>query len=281
MGGSGSSVNFEQSPQQRWLWENFSQPYMQKLAGGNIDLPSMYDIPESPSPYQVPDISSMMPTGDWFGSLDPSIKAGIRSPYEDAGRQMLEIMGAKGQTGSVSSPYSGSAASATGKFWEEAARGMGQQGWNMISPALQQGWQAQLGSNIAGYGQDVNQWQTSLGRNMNEYQAQLASAMMPYQMLPGITQQSLPYPVVDPGDPGFFAEFLLPMMQLTAPFGASGAASAWSKQTPATVYPMGGGVPSSMLGMYGGTGGATGSAGTLLGVGSAGASVGSLPWYLL
>lgn len=169
MGGSGPSLDFKRSKQQKWLWD-WAQPFWENLSAGN--MPDMWD---------VPDISSMMPGKNWWADLDPNIKAGIREPYEDASRQMLEVMGAKGQIGSASSPYSGSSQTATGKFWEDAATGMAGQGWNMVSPALTAGWNAEL------------------QRNMGQYQQN----MMPFQMLPQATQMSMPYPVVDPGTPGF------------------------------------------------------------------------------
>ncbi len=89
-------------------------------------------------------------------------------------------MGAKGQVGSGSSPYSGSAQTAIGSFWNDAGTSMAGQGWNMVSPALRAGWQAELGQN----------------------QAQYQQQMMPYGMLPGVTEMAMPYPVVDPGSPG-------------------------------------------------------------------------------
>lgn len=168
MGGSGPSMDFKQSGLQKFL-EQWARPFWENMSSGNM-----------PDMWEVPDISQMMPGEGWWEGLDSDIKAGIREPYEDASKQMLEVMGAKGQTGSSASPYSGSSATATGSFWADASKGMANQGWGMVSPALQQGWQAQLGQNQAQYAQD----------------------MMPYGMLPGATQMAMPYPVVNPGTPG-------------------------------------------------------------------------------
>jgi hypothetical protein len=162
-------MDFKQSKQGKWLW-NWAQPFWENMSSGNM-----------PNMWEIPDTSQMMPGEGWWEGLDPNIKAGIREPYEDASRQMLEVMGAKGQTGSAASPYSGSSQTATGQFWADAGTGMANQGWGMVSPALQQGWQAQLMQNQGQYAQD----------------------MMPYGMLPGATQMSMPHPTVDPGTPGF------------------------------------------------------------------------------
>lgn len=169
MGGSGPSMDFKSSPWQKYI-QDWLKPFMNNMSTGNM-----------PDMWEIPDISSMMPGKNWWEDLDPNIKAGIREPYKDASKQMLEVMGAKGQVGSASSPYSGSSQTATGKFWEDAAGGMAQQGWGMVSPALQQGWGAQLAQNQGQYGQE----------------------MMPYGMIPGMSQQAAPYPTVNPGSGGY------------------------------------------------------------------------------
>ena len=169
MGGSGPSLDFKQTGFQNWL-QNWAQGFWKNMKKGNM-----------PKMWKIPNINKMMPKEGWWEDLDPNIRAGIREPHEEASRQMLEVMGAKGQIGSGSSPYSGSSQTATGKFWEDAATDMAVQGWNMVSPALTAGWNARL------------------QRNMGKYQ----QSMLPYEMLMGATQMSQPYPVVDPGSPGF------------------------------------------------------------------------------
>lgn len=171
--GDSPDFDWEQSPEMAWLWQNVAQPLWQQLMGGG---PTVTPVP--------------MPTEGWFEGLDPSIKSGIREPYEYASKQLMEQMGAKGQTGSAMSPYSGSAQTAAGRFWSDAATGMGQQAWGMINPNAMAQWGMQQQANF-----------------------------LPYQMLPGVTQQSLPYPVVTPGSPGM----LQGLSQLLSPLAAGWA----------------------------------------------------------
>jgi len=188
MGDSSPSVSFEQSPQQQQLW-SLAYPYWQNLYGGQ--MPGLYNVPALPSAADY--FAATMPTGDWWANLDPSIKAGIRAPYEDASQQMMEQMGARGQIGGQSTPYSGTGQAALGTFWDKAGQGMAQTGWGMMHPGLMA--QAQ-----AGWGGAMQGWGAELGREQAGYQ----QSMLPYQMLPGMTQQAMPYPVVDPGGGGFW-----------------------------------------------------------------------------
>jgi hypothetical protein len=192
-----------------------SAPGLPSMQGVLSGVP-MYDVPQQPT-YDIPDVRSMMPGATWWGDLDPSIKAGIRAPYEDASQQLAEQLGAKGMTGSGASPYSGQAQAGLGQFWADAAPAMAQQGWGMVAPALGAGWGAELSRNQFGL---QNQWAANLQRNqlgyeqgiqenLTDYQNQIkqlqsdyATSMqawqMPYGMM-GMTPQLLPTGILGSG----------------------------------------------------------------------------------
>ena len=138
---------------------------------------SGYDVPGyGVSGYGVPNIQSMMPSQRWYSDLSPEVMAGIRAPYEDASKQLTESLGYS--AGSPMAGASGVLGGSQAKFWADAGTQMGQQAWNMVSPALQQGWQAGLGQNQYLAGQQnlaaQNLWGADIGRQQNIWGAQLA-----------------------------------------------------------------------------------------------------------
>ena len=111
----------------------------------------------------------MMPTSQWYGSIAPEVKQGIMAPYDDAANQMLEVMGARGQTGSPGSGYTGAAGAALGELYADAGKDLGLNLWQMSAPAATAGWQANLARNmnqfnlgqqeaLADYGTAMNVW---------------------------------------------------------------------------------------------------------------------------
>ena len=163
-------------------YQSYNVPGQQTGVGYNVPGQQTgvgYNVPTSPGAqgYNVPNIQSMMPTGDWYNNLDPSIMAGIRQPYTDASRQLTESMG--GSAGSARGGPTGALGSSQADFWSKAGTQMGQQAWGMVSPALQQGWGAQLGANQYGAQTQnaLNQqgWQAALGAN--QYGAQTQNAL--------------------------------------------------------------------------------------------------------
>jgi hypothetical protein len=203
MGGQ-PDVRFKPSHQQNWIFKQL-QPIIEGLGlmgEEQLGMPGMGmpSAPRMPSAagvplYDVPDISTMMPTYNWWGDISPEIREGIRAPYEDASLQMMEQMGARGQIGGESTPYSGTGQAALGEFWADAGTGMAQQGWSMVSPALRQGWQAGLGRNITGYQAGIQDWQSEKDRLLQDYTSQKQAWGMPFELL-GLTQATMPYPVV-------------------------------------------------------------------------------------
>jgi hypothetical protein len=176
--GESPELKFKQSPQQQDMW-NTMFPTFQNFMGGNF--PQMYDLP-----------SPVGPTTDWYNNIAPEVRQSLWEPAMEGGRQMMEVMGSKGQTGSPGSPMSGSGSAGMGRLFADYSQGIGQQAWNMMQPGMMADYGAQLGRNIQGY-------QTS---------------MMPFQTAANMLPGTYANPVVQPGSPGLMQG----MMQLASPF---------------------------------------------------------------
>lgn len=138
------------------------------------DIPT-YDIKGyTPGTYEVPDISSMMPTADWYNNIAPEVMAGIRAPYEAGSERLREQLNAIGGLGNQSTGVSGQGASGIGEYWAQATPQIGMSAWNMVSPALQAGWQADLSKGIydANAGTTASQYLTGLENQRNVWGAQ-------------------------------------------------------------------------------------------------------------
>ena len=119
-----------------------------------------------------------MPTGQTMSSISPAVWSGIMQPYQKVESQLMETLGAGGQLGSARGGFSGEGAAGLGKYWADVAPGIGMQAWNMISPALQQGWGAGLQREQALWGE------------------QLQEAKYPWQAGPSYLSMSMPQPYV-------------------------------------------------------------------------------------
>jgi len=166
---SGSSSNFFgkatgkyiQTPQAqaalKQLWPGLTQLGNALSSGG-----ALYNVPQAP-----------MPTQGWFSGLDQSIQSGIMEPYTLASQQLAEQLGSYGQLGSARGGVSGAGAAGLGRFWEDAAQGMGTQAWNMINPNA-----------------------------MAQYQAQVQSQQLPWATFPSMFGSAMPTPYINQGTSG-------------------------------------------------------------------------------
>ena len=206
----------------------------------------MYDIPgynvgsySTPNynvgSYRTADPTQAMPTSAWYNSLAPEVKAGLYAPYAEAGQGLMEAMGARGQAGGASTPYTGALGAGLGRIASEAAQNVGLNAWQMTSPALMAGMQAENQRNRDVYQQQsfgnqalfnanlmgnrdvwqqqqlANQamWNADLARNMQGYNtgqqervADYNTAMNVWQMpqqLMGMAPQFMPQGIVQPG----------------------------------------------------------------------------------
>jgi hypothetical protein len=187
----GSSTSYVQSPEQKQIYTALL-PMIQKMTGfttGN-GASSLYDISGAPeyAGYEVPDTSSMMPTGNWWENLDPNIKSGITQPFQEGADQLGEQLLSFGE-GSQMGGASGSMAAGLGNYWAKAAPQMATTGWDMVSPALQQGWQANLLNNM-------NTSEKNYSTDMAEWNAKLNMGQLPYNLLGSMMGGTYSTPVV-------------------------------------------------------------------------------------
>ena len=153
----------------RSLPTRFGQP---SVSAGNIE--NLWPLPS----YNIPSPEYMMPTAATMNAISPDVWSGIMQPYQKVEKQLMETLGAGGALGSAMGGFSGQGAAGLGKYWAEAAPGIGMQAWNMISPALQQGWGA-------GLQQAQNLW----AEQMQQYK-------YPWQAAPSFISMGMPFPYV-------------------------------------------------------------------------------------
>lgn len=194
MGGSSSSTEYAQSPQQAALWRAFSPAFKKFRTFFKTEQP-LWNLPQLPSfpTYQLPDIRSMMPTGDWWATLDPNLKAGILAPFQDTQRQLLETFAGRGTAGGARGGLSGAFGRAASEYWaREATPQAAMAGWRMISPALELGWRTEAGRRAD---EAAARW----GGLMQQYGQQVQQRTWPWQALTGLVGYGLPYPLVSQG----------------------------------------------------------------------------------
>lgn len=191
-------------------------------AGATTAPTTLYDIPGVPTPvgkpsafnfmspipqYQVPSTQSIMPTSDWWGGLAPQVKQGLWAPYNEGAQQMLEQMGGGGMLGSPSGGMSGAAGAAMGRYYQDAAKDVGLQAWQMTAPGAFAGWQADLQRGMLGdqrqYGLGLQDYQTTMQNagmmdslNQQAWQQEIAARQMPWGIVPGLLGGSYSQPVV-------------------------------------------------------------------------------------
>jgi len=166
------------------------QPYLGvPQMGGQLSGIPMYDVPQ----FNIP-----QPTSGWFDSMSPEIKQGLYEPYNESGRQMLELMGSRGQVGSGSSGYTGAAGVALGELGSRAGRDVGMNAWNMMAPnemmANQAMWGAELARNQTGYNAATQE-------AMMDYGGQMEAWRMPFSMASQLYPASIPGGQASTGSP--------------------------------------------------------------------------------
>ena len=219
-----SVTGYAQSAEQAEVYRAFL-PTLQRLGlagqgtgAGLYDIPGYPAAPTAPSmqgvlsgvpQYQIPNIQQMMPSQDWYSNLAPEVLAGIRQPYQEASQQLTESLGYS--AGTPMAGASGVLGGSQADFWSKAAPQMGMQAWNMIAPAMQAGWGAQLGQNVLGqqqlqqerqadYQNILAQQQAGYGGQQQVWQQQLQRNIMPYSIIPGLLGGTYSTPIINPGD---------------------------------------------------------------------------------
>jgi hypothetical protein len=179
--------------------------------------------------YEIPNVESMMPTKSWWNSLSPDVMAGIRAPYNEASKGMLEQLGGMGQLGSARGGATGAAGAALGQFEADAANKMGLQAWQMSQPAMQAGWQAQLGKNQQGYQTRLDEERTNYANEIAQKQADYGMQQqiwgMPFGMtgmMPGTYSQGVTTQPQSPNWMGMLGGGALGGLASGSPLGALG-----------------------------------------------------------
>ena len=178
-GGGGSSTSFVQSPEQRAMFRSM-QPLFQQTIQRGMQGQGAYDIPEMGA---MPDYSRIMPTEDFFGSIDPAFKESLLGEFDFAREQTMNFLSGYGQAGSARGGASGAAGAAMGKLGAEQSKMLPQQLYGMMAPLMR------------------DQFQAEQMRNQNMFGAELSAMQMPYSFL-GEMSGLLPTPVVDQGGGG-------------------------------------------------------------------------------
>lgn len=158
-------------------------------AQGMLSDEKMYAVPHynvgtyDVGKYNTPSVGKMMPSKGWIDRLDPGIKEGLWAPFQEANKQMVESMG--DSAGAASGGWTGAGGVAQGQFWEDAGKDFGTQAWGMVSPALQRGWEAELGRSRdiweAELGKDRDIWGANLQKRQWDTQQQLQKRMQDYK----------------------------------------------------------------------------------------------------
>lgn len=168
------------------------------------------------------------PTGNWYGDLDPNVRAGIEQPYE-RGMEMLESrLQGRGALGAQRAGISGAGADVLGQYMQQAAPSMARTGWEM------------------GTEQRAREWEAK----MKPYD--MLPSMLPYMMPQGITTTGSPVSF-----PGSAAAGTAPATGTQNP-----AYLAWLQQQQLQYGPDGGQGPGAGVGS--GTGGPVGGGGVAI-----------------
>ena len=168
-GDADPTVTNVSSPEQSQMWA-MMKPTMQNIFN-RPEGTRLWDIPDAPSavPYmQNADPSSLAPTGNWYNNLDPNIRQGIEQPFNRGADMLGEQLGGFGgssQRGGVS----GNMAAGLGNYWANAAPQMATQGWNMMQPSLQAGYNQNYQTGMADYGSAMDQWSSGITEGAYPY----------------------------------------------------------------------------------------------------------------
>ncbi len=218
-GGKGGKVEYAQSPEQREIYK-LAVPAIMKLSAAITGQPMQYTVPgtgiqlpggiiggfasnilggsggqvggksitlqpeplyDIPAGWSIPDTGTLLPTRQNFEQFSPQVMEALYHPYRAGQDILLNTLAGRGQMG-VPGAMSGAAGAALGKYWSEAAPQVTQQALGLMMPALQTGYQEQL------------------GRAKTLWEAQATRAQMPFGILPGLVGGTYAQPVVKPPD---------------------------------------------------------------------------------
>ena len=93
-----------------------------------------FSMAQSTPLYNIPHPAEAVST------ISPLVSPALWNPYQEAESQLMDVLQSRGQLGAPGAGLSGAASAGLGKFYEQAARDIGLQSYQMAMPL----WQAQL-----------------------------------------------------------------------------------------------------------------------------------------
>jgi len=213
-GGSDPSVDYTQSSEQEQMYEMLFPQIQAASEGGGWpisqppdprdEIPSMQGVMSGVPMYGIPSSESLQPTQQWWQGVSPDVKAGLWQPYKEAGAQLSEMMGGRGQWGSMRGGPSGAAGAAMGKIASEGAMQVPLQAWGMGEQGRMAGYQAELGRSQQDYQNRLRESLTDYGRHEQAFGGGMErwrQSQSLYGAIPGMMGGTYSQPVVDPGSP--------------------------------------------------------------------------------
>lgn len=166
-GGEKPDVTFSSSPQQQQIL-NQIMPLIQRLSTQGQGGPPAFGIPNP---------EALLPSAGFLDRLDPNVRAGLFEPF-DRGLDILEgRLSGRGALGNPRAGISGAAADVFGQFGRDILPQIATTAFRTVQPALQQG-----------------------------FNALLQREQAPFNSLLGLTNQSLPTGLVQPGQQNAFGQ---------------------------------------------------------------------------
>ena len=226
-GGSDSGVDYEQSPEQRAIYDMIS-PHLQTAfnqGGWDIsqppdprsEIPSMQGVLSGVPMYNLPSSESLQPTQQWWQGVSPDVKAGLWQPYKEAGSQLAEQMGGQGQWGSMRGGPSGAAGAAMGEIASKGALQVPMQAWQMGEQGRMTDYQSELNRNQQDYQNRLQEAMADYGRHEQAFGGGMErwrQSQSLYGAIPGMLGGTYSQPIVDPGSPDQTGQVLGSLMSM-------------------------------------------------------------------
>lgn len=151
-------------------------PYMPSMEGvlSGVGLPNAQGLYSG--------LNAPQPTAGWYDSLSPQVMQGLWEPYNEGGRQLMEVMGGAGRLGSESGGISGNAAAGLGQFYQDASKDVGLQAWQMASPGMWGDYQSGINERNLGWDVGLQDWQNQMTERTSDWQNEAARRSGDYQM---------------------------------------------------------------------------------------------------
>lgn len=200
-GGGSTKTEYVQSPEARKLYEAALPLALRAtnagLAGnplwktGSVDSGYLNLFPTSP--YEVGGAEQLLYQP---GMLSQDVITGLQQPYLDYVGNAVEQFG--GGYGSARGGISGAGQELFTNVMQETAPQLALATQQMVSPALQTAYGAQVGAQQAAFGGQLAQAQAGAQEALTEYSASQAAMGAPYSFMSGVATSNVPTAVQQP-----------------------------------------------------------------------------------